>query len=365
MNHRFAIPALCIAGVLVAIITWWFVADPGGNDDKDSTPLAGKAARPDRPVDSAAAASPQDELRAISTEIRAMSRADAVARISAILASGRDFESGHEFMLDSDGNLAAAPTLRTMLLDELATMDPANAAEISREILDTPTTADEWAIALRNLGRVDDSPETSAFLHEKAVELIRNPEWQAEPSVGYLNAFDVLVHTEATAEAPLLSDLIKNKDRKDLAHAAFLTLDRLVQRQPAVMLAQLGTDAALSASRPEMTAQQFARADLRDESQREIVARWLLHPERTATELNAFAGVFPNHNQFVSNNLLTRDTASAGADLAAHDREVLEVVTSWADDPDFKPLNEHLSVMISRLESFANAPQSSSSAPNE
>lgn len=353
MNHRFAIPALCIAGVLAAIIIWWFVAGPGGNDDgRDSTPVAGKTARPDRLIDPAAAASPQDELRTISTEIRAMSRADAVARISAILASGRDFETGHEFTLDAEGNLAAAPTLRTMLLDQLAAIDPAAAAEISRGILATPTTADEWAIALRNIGRFDDSPEALELLENKAVELIRNPEWQADPSIGFLNAFDVLVHTEATETAPLLSSLIQNKDRRDLAHAAFLTLDRLVQRRTTEMLGFLTTDPALAASRPEMTAQQIARADLRDDRQREFVAQWLLSPERTATELNAFTGVFPNHNQFVSNNLLTKDAPSSGPELATHDREVLEVVTAWQDDPAFQAVEPRINTMIHRLTAF-------------
>ena len=66
------------------------------------------------------------------------------------------------------------------------------------------------------------------YLRAKTEELITNPEWQQNPSVGYLNAFDVLVHVGATESTPLLSDLIQRKDRRDLAHAGFLALDRLV-----------------------------------------------------------------------------------------------------------------------------------------
>ena len=71
----------------------------------------------------------------------------------------------------------------------------------------------------------------------------------------HLNAFDVLVHTEAVESAPLLTSMVGDHDRRDLAHAAFLTLDRLVQRQPAAMIDTLAADTALAASRPEMTAQ--------------------------------------------------------------------------------------------------------------
>ena len=280
---------------------------------------------------------------------------EAVSMIREFLASGNDKSTGLSFEIAADGNLKEWPTFRTFLLDAISTIDPAAAAAISREILDKPTTADEWALALRNVGRAEDNDPSRDYLRKKTVELIRNPEWQAKPSVGYLNAFDVLVHTEATTETPLLSELIQNKDRKDLAHAAFLTLDRLVQRQPEEMLGQLAADTSLQQSRPQMTAQQFARADLRDDRQRGLVAQWLLDPNRTAAELDSFAGVYPNQNQFVSNNLLTRDAPVSGADLAQHDREVLGIITNWQKDPAFQPVAGHLRTMTARLSQFTGS----------
>ncbi len=300
-----------------------------------------------------ASAKPErDDIFSLRAAIASSSKLEAVALIRDFLASGKDRDTGMEFEIETDGSLKSWPTLRTLLLDLVAAIDPVAAAEISREILAKPTTADEWAIALRNLGKSEPTPQTSAFLTEKAVELIRNPAWQAAPSVGYLNAFDVLVHTEATAATPLLSGLIQNKDRKDLAHASFLTLDRLVQRQPLEMLQRLAADTALHQSRPEMTAQQFARADLRDDAQRNIVKFWLLDPSRTASELRSFAAVYPNNNHFVSHNLLTSETPPQGADLAAHDRAALRIVKSWQDDPEFQPIRDHLSSMAARLEQF-------------
>jgi hypothetical protein len=281
-----------------------------------------------------------------------MGAAGAVAEIEGFLASGKDGATGQDFEIGSGGAMKGWPTLRVFLLDLLLEIDPAAAARIGREILTKPTSADEWALALRNVARGEASDADPDFLRTKTEELIANPEWRAEPSVGFLNAFDVLVHTRAIASAPLLSGLIQDKDRRDLAHAAFLTLDRLVQRETVSMLERLQADRALRESRPEMTAQQFARADLRDERQRELVKTWLLDQSRTPLELRNFAGTFPNNNKMISNNLLTTEERVSGEDLRAHDREVLEIVREWREDAEFAPVSEHLGAMEARLSEF-------------
>jgi hypothetical protein len=289
-------------------------------------------------------------------DLLAAPKSDASAAILEFLRSGRDQSTGLEFEIGPGGEMKSWPTLRTMMLDLLAAIDPEAAAVISREILAKPTSADEWAIALRNLGRGERSAENDAFLVARTAELIQRAEWQESPSVGYLNAFDVLVHLEAIGETPLLSNLVQRKERKDLAHAAFLTLDRLVQRQPADMLTRLAGDKALQESRPEMTAQQFARADLRDPQQRDLLKRWLLDPARTPAEIQSFTGVYPNQNRFVSNNLLTEEITMSGAELAAHDQEALRILESWSADPEFEPVRDHLQSMTQRLKQFVQQP---------
>lgn len=298
-----------------------------------------------------------------------MPKDEALAMIRSFLASGDDRATGLSFDIARDGSLNEWPTFRTFLLNVLPSIDPEAAAALGREILASPTTANEWALALRNVARGEPLDESAAFLRRKTEELITNPAWQAEPSIGYLNAFDVLVHIEATDSAPLLSDLIQRKDRKDLAHAGFLTLDRLVQRQPSDLLVRLAADRELQESRPEMVAQQFARADVRDPQQREILKAWLLDPARSSAELRSFAGVYPNNNRFVSNNLLTVESAQTGDDLAAHDRAALETVSGWADDAAFEAVREPLAIMLSRLEGFVsvrdNPPPPDSAPPND
>jgi hypothetical protein len=307
-----------------------------------------------------AAADVRSEFQKLKQSLAAMPKDEAITLIHNFLAKGSDRTTGLSFEISGDGSLTEWPTFRTFLLDAMLAIDPTAAAAISREILAKPTSADEWALALRNVGRAEND---AAFLRAKTEELINNPAWQANPSIGYLNAFDVLVHTDSTASTPLLSSLIQLKDRRDLAHAGFLTLDRLVQRQPVDELTRLTADTALQESRPEMVSQQFARADLRDPAQQALVKAWLLDPARKPNELRAFAGVYPNNNRFVSNNLLTRETAPTGDDLAAHDREVLTVITNWQQDPAFAGVKEHLTAMVSRLNGFVG--DRNTSSPSE
>lgn len=343
----------------VGIWVWKAGSESKARDAGDASPANAPAPQivikdPMTPAFAALGKKPAvDDARRTLQELRAslmdLPKAEAVARIRGFLDRREDHVTGLSFEIAKGGSLAEWPTFRTFLLDVLLSIDPAAAAEVSRALVATPTTADEWALALRNVARGEANLDRD-FLRTKSEQLIANPAWQAAPSIGYLNAFDVLVHVEATASTPLLSGLVQQKDRKDLAHAGFLTLDRLVQAQPVEMLERLAADIPLQQARPEMTAQQFARADLRHPDQRDLVKRWMLDPGRSVVELRAFAGVFPNNNQFVSNNLLTSEAATTGEELADHDREALKVLTAWSSEPAFGPIKEHLRTMISRLE---------------
>ena len=367
--QRFVASLLFVAAMVAAI---WIATgrnDSGSGGAKDEAPRAGfshpssgRGRDPSWQADAGKARS-AESLAALKKRFKEMPPADAVSSIEAYLGSGVDHSTGLSFEIGGDSALTGWPTLRTFLLDLLLEIDPKAAARISRGILETPTTADEWAIALRNIGRVEISAEAPGYLREKTEALIRNTEWQAHPSIGYLNAFDVLVHTRATASTPLLSDLIQRKDRKDLCHAGFLTLDRLTQRKPVEMLGLLAADTALSRSRPEMVAQQFARADLRDLAQRSLVRDWLLDPNRKPSELSAFAGIYPNNNQMISNNLLTSEPQLSGADIAKHDRAVLEIIKTWQADPAFQSISPYLETIESRLSEFVGSGSSESVPP--
>lgn len=364
--RRIPITSVALTLLATGLLAAWAWKASTRSDSPSNSASPAPTTKPVAPQPSADAISPvmdflggapqpadvRSRLQELKQSLAAMPKDEAIALIREFLSRGNDRTTGLSFEIASDGSLTEWPTFRTFLLDALLAIDPAAAAALSREILSKPTSADEWALALRNVGRVENDP---GFLRSKTEELIINPGWQADPSIGYLNAFDVLVHIESTASTPLLSSLIQRKDRRDLAHAGFLTLDRLVQRQPVEELSRLRSDTALQRIRPEMVAQQFARADLRDPAQQALVKTWLLDPARKPAELRAFSGVYPNNNRFVSNNLLTRETAQTGDDLAAHDREALAVITRWQQDPAFSAVNEHLTAMVSRLNGFVGA----------
>ncbi|MEP4047904.1 MAG: hypothetical protein ABJ118_02645 [Luteolibacter sp.] len=294
----------------------------------------------------------KESLNSLRDRLLARTAQEAVAEIEGFLHKGVDMETGLPMEIGAGGKIVGWPTLRVFLLDLLLEIDPEAAARVSREILVKETSADEWAIALRNVAKGERAEGNESFLRTKTEELIVNSEWQAQPSVGYLNAFDVLVYSEATESTSLLSSLIQRKDRRDLAHASFLTMDRLVQRQPVDMLTRLNADRELQESRPEMTAQQFARADLRDAEQQALVKSWLLDPVRTPTQLRNFATTYPNNNKMISQNLLTTEERVSGSELNAHDREVLGIIRDWRTDPAFGNLAPYLEIMDKRVSQF-------------
>lgn len=370
LNKRSLLWPVVLVAVAVGLLCVWWLRPPADREEGSSKAgdraagqanagptttakaLADLEARADRLEALADEALLKAELEDLRAWLASLDPEVAAGVVERFLAGGRDLELPFAFTIGDGGALASPPSLRVALLDFIGALNPAAAAEISRQVLETPTTADEWAISLRNVGRLSRDADSLAFLRDKTEELIRHPEWQESPSVGYLNAFDALVHARAVESAPLLSSLVQRKDRPDLAHAGFLTIDRLTQREPVPMLGRLADDTKLHASRPEMVAQQMARADLRQPDQRDLLRRWLLDPERTAVELQSFAGVFPNANQMVSRNLLTGPDTAQGEDLRHHDLVALQIVEGWRADSSMDPVKSYLDTMHQRLQYF-------------
>lgn len=225
---------------------------------------------------------------------------------------------------------------------------------MARTILATPDSADEWAVAMRNFGRVQTSPQDIGYLQDRLGALLREPRWQQEQSIGWLEAFDVAVHTKAiqlTPEFARMATRLENKDRP-AAYAAFLTLDRLVLAEPVRMLGQLEANPELLSGRELTRAGYFARADVRDPKQRAVLEHYLLDERRQPAELEKFAGLYPSANFMLSNNLLSTVQTPSQSQLADHDRVALAVVEEWLADPRFQRLEAQLKIMSSRLQSF-------------
>ncbi len=293
-------------------------------------------------------------LDALAMELRTLPMSDAARAVQDFLITKRDVETGAAFAIGAGGNLATAPTFRVWLLDQLGGLNPEAAADYARQILATPENADEWAVAMRNFARVRTAPADAAFLKTKARELLGEPRWQQEQGVGWLEAFDVVVHTRATELAPELSRLlVRTEDvARPVAHAAFLTLDRLVLAEPAAMLETLAASPELMKGREQTRANYFARADVRDARQRAVVERYLLDATRAPQELEKFAGLYPNANLMVSKNLLTPTVTFSRDELLSRDREALRVAEEWAKDPRFERIQPQVQKIRERLSVF-------------
>lgn len=297
------------------------------------------------------------ELRAA---LSAMPKNEAVAAIRQFLDSKADADTHLGFKIGKNGLLDESPTLRTFLLDELARLDSAAAADYAEIILTSKDSPDEWAVALRNLAWGDNSADGHALLEQKTEEMLQYEPWQQNPSVGFLEAFDVAVYLGGASLMPVLTDLVRQQNNPAVAHASYLALDRLVINDPTTTLTALLANPDSMQGRELTRADYFARADVSDPQQRQILENYLLNPQISPAEIDAFAGIFPNANFMISPNLLTQTQTLNHDTLVSRDAASLAVVQQWLADQRFAPLYPDLEKVESRLEGFvkqANQPQ--------
>ena len=138
-----------------------------------------------------------------------------------------------------------------------------------------------------------------------------------------------------------------------MAHASFLTLDRLVLNDAVATLTALQAAPDWMAGREQTRANYFARAEVRAARQREILEQYFSNSQLSTAELDAFAGTFPNANFMLSQNLLTPNRTPDHAALAARDAESLRVVRAWLTDPRCAARRPALEKIARRLKEFA------------
>ena len=284
--------------------------------------------------------------------LSAMPTNEAVVANRQFLDSKADASTHLGFKVGKNGLLDEAPTLRTFLLDELARLDPAAAAGYAKVILSSMDSPDEWAVALRNLAWGDTSDQGHSLLEQKTTEMLQYEPWQQNPSTGFLEAFDVAVYLGGTGLMPALTDLVRQQNNPAVAHASYLALDRLVIHNPTATLTALLADPDSMQGREATRANYFARADVSDPQQLHILENYLLNPQITPTEIDTFAGIFPNANYMISPNLLTQSQTPDRVALVNRDAKSLSVVQTWIGDPRFAQLFPSLEKTEVRLRGF-------------
>jgi hypothetical protein len=272
--------------------------------------------------------------------------------VQAFLATNNDAATDLDLTVQQGGMLGDSSSMRVFLLDYLGLLDKPAAGTIAMQILAHYTTPDEWAVSLRNYAWAHPGPDSQNFLKTKTSELLANSAWIKDPSAGFLEAFDAIVYAQNTDLAPTLSALVRDKDNQAVAHAAYLTMDRLVIEQPVPMLKDLVSQPDSMKGRELTRADFVARADLGQTDQRALVKEYLLDPTRNPQELNTFAATFPNDNYMISNNLLTGIPTPNEQILVQRDRDALKTVEQWQKDPQFKGIQPLLNQMQQRLAYF-------------
>jgi hypothetical protein len=247
------------------------------------------------------------DLDAFRRAILEAPRGEAIRALVAFLATGRDATTGEAFSVGDHGELAGAPTFRVLLLDLLGRLcrdaKSSEALTVSRGLLDHKTSADEWAIALRNVGWA--APQDTAFLTAKARELLHYQPWRQQPTAGYREAFDVIVFARAVPLIPDLTEVLVGDDQS-LQTSAAVALDRLAELAPLDAMTFLNQNRAELAQKPFLRADYFSKADFSQASQRAAVETYLSRPDVQVTEKAKMLAVLASPGSFASDSLLTQ-----------------------------------------------------------
>lgn len=287
------------------------------------------------------------DLDALKRTLLAADPAVATAAIREFLATGRDARTGLEFTLRPGGDLNA-PTLRVLLMDVLGRIAKrdggAAAAQLARTTLEKKDSADEWAIALRNVAWAE--PQATAYLAAKAREMLAHAPWRAAPTSGLLEAFDVIVFTK---DASLTAELAaaQNDPNDQLRHAADVALDRLAAASPLDVMNYLNANPALLTERPMLRADYFAKADLTAPGQKVALEFYLGRPDIAEAEKAKLLKALATPATFVSENLLTEPPPEP--DDAAREHAILAAVQEWLAGKRFPPLQAQLLQLQRRL----------------
>lgn len=275
----------------------------------------------------------------------------AAEALVAFLETGDDEPTGLGFEIGEDGVMTETPTVRAAAIDLLGQTDPPQSVDYSRKLLRLTESADEYALALRNLGWGCPELVAKDELSQGFRSMLAHSEWRSQPSRGFLEAFDIAVAAGSVADvAPLLESRPFGVAEPALSRAAFVALDRMMLAQPETIVASFRKNPALLADTPFHRASLMARLDPRVGSQRDLLESYLMRNDHDPEEIQYFSEIFPNPNRFFSNRLVTTPEKGGGMeDQAALDDAVLQTLGLWLDDPRFAGCGKAIAEVRSRL----------------
>jgi hypothetical protein len=287
------------------------------------------------------------DLAALRASLLAADPVEAIAAVRSFLRSGRDAATGQEFAVAAGGTLSGAPSLRVLLLDVLGqiarTARSDAASQVAREILAEKSSADEWALALRNVAWTE--PRARVFLADKVREMLGHEPWRTAPSGGMLEALDVVVFTK---DASLIPDLAEARNAaRELSHAADIALDRLADAAPLDAITYLNTHPSLLNDRPFLRADYFAKADLSQPAQRAQIEIYLGRPDISDAEKTKLLKALLAPASFVGNTLVA--SPPAPDDGTTRRAGLTQATRDWLEQRRFPTLRGPLLEIEQRL----------------
>jgi hypothetical protein len=301
---------------------------------------------------------PRDEAMRLLAELKRLVHAlppdQAAAALIAFLESGEDQPTGLGFEIGGEGVMQQTPTIRTAVIDLLGQTDPYKAAEYSRSMLGSTSSSDEYALALRNLGWAYPAVVPRQELADAFQRMLAREEWSAQPSRGFLEAFDIAVVAGAVGQVtPLLQDQPVGTPEPPLSRAAFVALDRMMLREPEALIKHMEGNPSALTKAPFHRASLMARLDPRAGGQIKALENYILRADHAPGEMEYFSEIFPNPNRFHSQRLVTsHEEKGSMEDQDVLDRATLEVLDRWLTEARFAEKKPVILAIRERLATF-------------
>jgi len=303
------------------------------------------------------ASSPMEMRSALNTlwnQLSGLPRESAVQRILHFLDSRADMPTGLALQPGPGLRLRGAASLRAILADWLAALDPPRAAAFGRKALaaeGTRLSPDEYVVHLRNVARVEPLPEARDDLIQWVTTMFSYDPWINAPNAALAEAMDLAVFLAEPQVTSRIATFLRKDQPPLLRRAASLAMERLVDARPVDSLTLLLDEAVLGERSSKIRAGLFARLDPYSPEAKSLLHRYLFAPDRSLEEARFFLDSFPNLNQSRSHNLISHQnsTTSAGAYLQRLER-ALELVEDWIEEDPGNALHPGLQVTRKRIE---------------
>jgi hypothetical protein len=289
-------------------------------------------------------------LDALRKKLLAADPKAASAAMCAYLASGRDVATGMPFQVGPNGEMVSVTSMRGYLLDLLLTVDPQAALAEAEAVFDAKTSADEYAICLRNVGKIDTSDAGRAYVGKRALELLADAKLAANATSGFAEAFDAVVYSGDTSAFTTLAAYTEKDKGIGLNMPAFMAMDRMVIDDTEASLKELSDHSTLLNDRPLTRAGFYARADLSDDAQLAYVTQYVQGLDPSGEEAVYFFSLVPNTNFTLTDGILTTRVSVTADYVQTRYDAALKTINIWLSDSRYTQFKTELESAKARLQ---------------